>query len=58
MGVNTLAAPVRDHRGLLVGSIAIVGSTQVLPVKPPETQVTDVLATARRISRALGFKES
>ena len=30
MGVNTLAAPVFDHRGALVGSIAIVGSTQVI----------------------------
>jgi DNA-binding IclR family transcriptional regulator len=49
---------VRDHRGLLVGSIAIIGSTQVLPVKPAEPQINDVLAAARRISGALGFKET
>ena len=36
---------------------AIVGSTQVLAVKPSEQQLDDVLATAQRISRALGFKE-
>ncbi len=57
MGVNTLAAPVYDHRRVLVGSIAIVGSTQVLAAKPSEQQLDDVLATAQRISRALGFKE-
>ena len=33
-GVNTIAAPVLDHRGVLVGSIAIVGSTQVIAPKP------------------------
>ncbi len=56
MGVNTLAAPVHDHRGALVGSIAIVGSTQFVPVKPSETQIADVTATAARISRVLGWK--
>jgi DNA-binding IclR family transcriptional regulator len=56
MGVNTLAAPVFDHRNVLVGSIAIVGSTQFLPARPTEAHVVEVQRTARRISQALGWK--
>ena len=56
MGVNTLAAPVLDHRGVIVGSIAIVGSTQVIAPKPVPAQVGAVLEAARRVSRDLGWK--
>ena len=56
MGVNTLAAPVLDHRGVLVGSIAIVGSTQVIAPKPVPAQVGAVLEAARSVSRDLGWK--
>jgi DNA-binding IclR family transcriptional regulator len=56
MGVNTLATPVFDHRGALVGSIAIVGSTQVVTAKPAPAQLGAVLDAARRVSRDLGWK--
>lgn len=56
MGVNTLAAPVFDHRGGLVGSIAIVGSTQVIAPKPAPAQLSAVLEAARSVSRDLGWK--
>ena len=56
MGVNTLAAPVLDHRGVLVGSIAIVGSTQVIAPKPVSAQLGAVLDAARSVSRDLGWK--
>jgi len=56
MGVNTLAAPVFDHRGVLAGSIAIVGSTQVIGTKPLPAQLGAVLAAARGVSRDLGWK--
>lgn len=56
MGVNTIAAPVFDHRNDLVGSIAIVGSTQVISERPKDALVAAVLAAAQRISRALGWK--
>ena len=56
MGVNTLAAPVFDHRGVLVGSIAIVGSTQVIAPKPVPTQLDAVIEAARSVSRDLGWK--
>src|SRR5882724_5560411 len=54
MGVNTLAAPVFDHRGVLVGSIAMVGSTQVIAPKPAPAQLGAVLEAARSVSRVLG----
>ena len=56
MGVNTLAAPVFDHRGVLVGSIAFVGSTQVIAAKPTPAQLGAVLDAARSVSRDLGWK--
>jgi len=56
MGVNTLAAPVFDHRGVLVGSIAFVGSTQVIAAKPTPAQLSAVLDAARSVSRELGWK--
>jgi DNA-binding IclR family transcriptional regulator len=56
MGVNTLAAPVFDHRGVLVGSIAMVGSTQVIAQKPVSAQFDAVLEAARSVSRDLGWK--
>ncbi|WP_275452804.1 IclR family transcriptional regulator, partial [Stenotrophomonas africana] len=55
-GVNTLAAPIFDHRGALVGSLAIVGATQFIPPHPPDTQVAEVTGTAARISRSLGWR--
>jgi len=55
-GVNTIAAPVFDHSSRLVGSIAIVGSTQFIPDRPTEALVGEVLAAAQRISSALGWK--
>ena len=56
MGVNTLAAPVFDHRGVLAGSIALVGSTQVIAAKPRPAQLGAVLEAARSVSRDLGWK--
>ena len=56
MGVNTLAAPVLDHRGVLVGSIAMVGSTQVIAAKPTPAQVNEVVEAARSVSRDLGWQ--
>lgn len=55
-GVNTIAAPVFNHSNRLVGSIAIVGSTQFIPDRPKEALVGEVLAAAQRISSALGWK--
>jgi IclR family acetate operon transcriptional repressor len=54
--VNALAAPVFDHRDGLVGSIAMVGATQFIPNPPHDAQVEQIVATAQRISRGLGWR--
>lgn len=56
-GVNALAAPVFDHRNILVGSIAIVGSTQFIPAIPDPEQIREVVGSAARISRGLNWKD-
>ncbi len=56
-GVNTIAAPVYDHRGILAGSIAIVGATQFIPARPSDPVIDEVVATARRISSSLGWRK-
>ncbi|HWK47743.1 MAG TPA: IclR family transcriptional regulator [Stellaceae bacterium] len=55
-GVNTLAAPVFDHRRMLVGSIAIVGATQFIPTTVDDAQVAEVVDAAARISQSLGWR--
>lgn len=55
-GVNTVAAPVFDHRGQLAASIAIVGSTQFIAREPDPAQLTEVTGCAGRISRDLGWR--
>jgi DNA-binding IclR family transcriptional regulator len=57
-GVNALAAPVFDHSAQMVGSIAIVGATQFIPREPARAQIEAVVGAARRISRALGWKDN
>ena len=57
-GVNALAAPVFDHAARMIGSIAIVGATQFIPPEPGRAQVEAVVGAARRISRALGWKDN
>lgn len=56
-GVNALAAPVFDHSGCMVGSIAIVGATQFIPPQPGRTQIDAVVGAAKRISSALGWRQ-
>lgn len=56
-GVNTVAAPVFDHRKVLVGSIAIVGATQFIPPVPDPEQIREVVGSAARISRGLTWKD-
>jgi len=56
-GVNTLAAPVFDHRQILVGSIAIVGATQFIPPIPDPEQIREVVGSAARISRGLTWQD-
>lgn len=56
VSVNALAAPIFDHRGEQVGSLAIVGATQFIPSPPMESQIRDVLGAAEEVSRTLGWR--
>ena len=56
VGVNALAAPVLDHRGVLRGAIALVGATQFIPAEPDKAQVDLVVQAAADASRALGWR--
>lgn len=56
VGVNTLAAPIFDHRNTIIGSVAIVGATQFIPPVPPPGLIDKLLVAARRISHGLGWR--
>ena len=55
-GVNALAAPVFDHRGAWCGTLALVGSTQFIPGRPPKLLVEQVTTAAAEVSRSMGWK--
>src|SRR5438874_9903995 len=48
-GVNGLAAPVFNHTGDYVGTVAIAGSVQYIPASSPPDQIRAVTQTADRI---------
>ena len=55
LGESSLAAPIFDHGGHVVGAIAIVGGTeQLIPRAPAKGLVRDVIEAARGVSRELG----
>jgi DNA-binding IclR family transcriptional regulator len=55
-GVNALAAPVFDHRGQWCGTLALVGSTQFIPGRPPRFLIEQVTNAAAEASRSMGWK--
>jgi IclR family acetate operon transcriptional repressor len=55
VGVNALAAPVLDHRGVCRGAVALVGATQFIPAAPPENLVEMVTSAAAAASRSIGW---
>jgi DNA-binding IclR family transcriptional regulator len=54
LGVNALAAPVRDHRGAVAAAVALVGSIQHIAAPPDEELVRVVRAMAAMGSMLLG----
>jgi DNA-binding IclR family transcriptional regulator len=55
LGVNAIAAPIMDGEGVMVGSIAIVGSIQNIEEAPRSDQIFAVQRSAQRVSWNLGF---
>lgn len=56
IGLNTLAAPILDASGVLIGAIAIVDLVQAIAPEPSERQLSGVLEAARVVSEAIGYK--
>lgn len=54
-GINTLAAPIRDGAGTLVGSLAIVDSVQHIQPAPTDEQIAALTGSAAAISQLLGY---
>jgi DNA-binding IclR family transcriptional regulator len=55
IGVNALAAPVFDHRGVCRGAVALVGATQFIAARPAPDLIARVTAAAAEASRSLGW---
>jgi IclR family transcriptional regulator, KDG regulon repressor len=58
IGLNTLAAPVFDATGKIVGAVGIVDSIQYLQETPSEDQIRETVKAAARISELLGHRAS
>ena len=56
VGLNTLAAPLFDATGGVVGAVGIVDLVQFLPPQPDQTKIDAVMRAARQISRKLGYE--
>jgi IclR family KDG regulon transcriptional repressor len=58
LGLNAVAAPIFDAHDACIAAIAIVASIQFLPEKPRQSDVAQLVETARQISRKLGHGRS
>lgn len=56
IGMNALAAPVFDGRGVLAGTISIVDSIQYIQAVPTPEQIKHTLIAAAKVSARLGYK--
>lgn len=56
LGVNAIAVPVFFHDATYAGAIAIVGSVQNIPAKPPQDMVDQVIAAGHKASKNLGWR--
>jgi DNA-binding IclR family transcriptional regulator len=54
-GLNTLAAPIFDASGDLIGTVGIVDSIQFVSERPSDEQIRRIVATGQAISHALGY---
>jgi IclR family transcriptional regulator, KDG regulon repressor len=56
VGLNTLAAPVRNADGRLVATIGVVDSIQNIGEEPTQEQVRETTLTALRLSERFGYR--
>jgi len=55
LGINALSAPVRDHNGVLVAMISLVGSIQHVTREAPREMIAAVTLAADEITAALSL---
>src|SRR5688572_4762786 len=58
VGLRCVAAPIRDHSGLVVAAISVSAPVQRMTKKSLQTAVPTVVSAADAISRRLGFLPS
>jgi IclR family transcriptional regulator, KDG regulon repressor len=58
LGLRCVAAPIRDHTGLVAAAISVSAPVQRMTKKNMQTTVPTVVAAADAISRRLGFLPS
>lgn len=56
LGVNVIAAPVFDHRGQIIASVALIGSIQHLTASPEEAHIQAIIELSQSISRTQGHQ--
>ena len=56
LGVRSLAAPVRDHFGMVIAAVSIAGPAQRLTKKVLTNFVPEVVSAADAISQRLGYQ--
>ncbi len=57
LGESSIAAPIFDHAGHVVGAIGVVGDTdRILPRAPSKAMIAAVAEAARGVSRELGAR--
>ena len=54
-GLNTLAVPIFDASGELVGTVGVVDSIQFVAEQPSDEQIRRIVAAGQAISHALGY---
>lgn len=56
--VRCVAAPIRDYRGIVIAGVSATGRADEFTRELAEAAATEVTATAREISRRMGFHTS
>ncbi|MCO5066699.1 MAG: IclR family transcriptional regulator [Rhizobiaceae bacterium] len=56
VGLNTLAAPVRNAEGKLIATLAVVDSIQMIAEEPSAKQIRETTLAALHLSERLGFR--
>ncbi|WP_168184233.1 IclR family transcriptional regulator [Thioclava sp. F42-5] len=56
LGVNVVAAPVFDHNGALIATVALIGSIQHLTNPPEQAHIDAILELAQSISVTCGYQ--